>query len=151
MFSGPEYDVEVRAAAEGLPFQFLGWRDDVPAVLSDLDILAVPSGPHEATTRTILEAYAAGIPVVAFRHGGIPEVVTDNRTGWLVDPSPEALATKLSQLIEEPDRLCQVGAQAHQIWRQRYTLERYQKEVVSILERHHQRTPFQRVGTRTPA
>ena len=151
MFSRPGYDAEVRGAAQGLPIQFLGWRDDVADVLAGLDILAVPSGPNEATTRTILEAYSAGVPVVAFRGGGIPEVVEHGRTGWLIDPSPEALAAKFAELIANPTQLRNAGQQAHREWRERFTLERYRKEVVSILERHHQRTPFQSVGIRTPA
>jgi glycosyltransferase involved in cell wall biosynthesis len=151
MFSRPGYDLEVRAAADGLPVEFLGWRDDVSTVLANLDVLAVPSGPNEATTRTILEAYSAGIPVVAFRSGGIPEVVEHGRTGWLIDPSPEALAAKLVDLIANPNQLRDAGGRAREIWREKYTLERYQTEVLSILERHHHRTPFQSVGMRTPA
>jgi glycosyltransferase involved in cell wall biosynthesis len=151
MFSRPGYDAEVRAAADGLPIEFLGWRDDVSTVLATLDLLAVPSGPNEATTRTILEAYSTGIPVVAFRSGGIPEVVEHGRTGWLIDPSPEALAAKLADLIANPHQLREVGGRAREVWREKYTLDRYQTEVVSILERHHQRTPFQSVGMRTPA
>jgi glycosyltransferase involved in cell wall biosynthesis len=151
MFSRAGYDLDVRAAAQGLPIQFLGWRDDIADVLAGLDVLAVPSGPNEATTRTILEAYSTGVPVVAFRSGGIPEVVEHGRTGWLVDPTPEALAAKLGELIAHPGQLLDAGQQARRAWRGKYTLDRYQNEVVSILDRHHQRTPFQSAGTRTPA
>jgi len=151
MFSPPGYDSEVRSAAEGLPVEFLGWRDDVASVLAGLDILAVPSGPNEATTRTILEAYSAGIPVVAFRSGGIPEVVEDGRTGWLTDPTPEALAAKLAELMADPAQLSEAGRRASFAWREKYTIDRYQNEVLSILERHHQRTPAHNVGIRTPA
>src|SRR5262249_55142065 len=75
LFADPaaaHYFERVREAARGLPFEFLGWRDDAGAVLSQLDLLVVPSEPGEATTRVILEAYAAGVPVIASCSGGIP-------------------------------------------------------------------------------
>jgi len=75
MFSTSSYYEEVIREARGLPVQFLEWQSDVGAVLSNLDLLVVPSTPFEATTRVILEAYATGLPVVAFPSGGIPEVV----------------------------------------------------------------------------
>jgi glycosyltransferase involved in cell wall biosynthesis len=151
MFTRPGYDAEVRTAAQGVPIKFLGWRDDIATVLADLDVLAVPSGPHEATTRTILEAYSAGVPVVAFRSGGIPEVVEHSRTGWLTDATPQALADVFVELIANPARLEAAGEHALRGWREKYKLERYQNEVISILERHHQRTPLHNAGIKTPA
>lgn len=72
MFSEQAYVDEVHKLAEGLPVEFLGWRDDVAAVLTDLDLLVAPSTAAEATTRVILEAFSAGVPVVAYAIGGIP-------------------------------------------------------------------------------
>ena len=66
------YEREVRARAVGVPVEFAGWITDVYAALARIDVLLVPSAPPEATTRVILEAYAAGVPVVAFASGGIP-------------------------------------------------------------------------------
>ena len=84
-----EYDAEVRAAAAGLPVEFAGWATDVYDALADLDLLLVPSAAHEATTRVILEAFAAGVPVIAFRSGGIPEVVDHDVDGLLAGSSEE--------------------------------------------------------------
>ncbi len=78
------YDAEVRAAADGMPVEFAGWSSDVYGALSGLDVLLVPSSAQEATTRVIPEAYAAGVPVVAFASGGIGEVVTSGHDGFLV-------------------------------------------------------------------
>ena len=65
--------------------------------MAQLDLLLVPSAGHEATTRVILEAFAAGLPVIAFASGGIPEVVQDGVTGLLANSSQHMarLATEL--------------------------------------------------------
>ena len=81
------YAAQVRTDAEGLPVEFAGWVDDIYACMAQLDLLLVPSAGHEATTRVILEAFAAGLPVIAFASGGIPEVVDDGVTGLLAKTS----------------------------------------------------------------
>src|SRR5437879_2331964 len=100
------YFERVREAAAGLPFEFSGWCDDVGAALSQLDLLVVPSAPGEATTRVILESYAAGVPVVASSSGGIPEIVSDGETGFLVPPgNPTRLAAKIREALADPAAL----------------------------------------------
>ena len=156
LFSDPDYAAGVRSAAVGLPIEFLGWRDDVSSILAGLDLLVVPSSPIEAIPRVILEAYSAGVPVVAYRTGGIPEVVEHARTGWLVDPTPEALATQLRELLANPEQLRPVPQQARAAWHDKYTIERYQSEVVAIFDRfdpapNAQRTPLHSAGASTRA
>ena len=156
LFSDPDYAARVQAAAKGLPIEFLGWRDDIAPVLANLDLLVVPSSPIEATARVILEAYSAGVPVVAFRCGGIPEVVEHGRTGWLVNPTPEALAKKVHELLADPGKLRSVSRQARAAWQENYTIERYQNELVDVLERfepapNHQRAPLHKAGSSTRA
>ena len=156
LFSDPDYAARVRAAASGLPIEFLGWRDDISSVLAGLDLLVVPSSPIEATSRVILEAYSAGVPVVAYRSGGVPEVVEHARTGWLVDPTPEALASRLRDLLANPEQLRPVSRQARAAWQEKYTIERYQNDVVAVLERfdpapNAQRTPLHSAGASTRA
>jgi len=72
----------------GPRFQFLGMRDDVPALMAAMDLCVVPS-INEGMGRVILEAGAAGTPVVATNVGGIPEVVKETVTGLLVRPRDE--------------------------------------------------------------
>ena len=82
----------------------------VPAVLAHLDVLVLPS-VYEELGSVIVEAMASGVPVVATRVGGIPEVVRDGETGLLVDSPPgvgdetlaAALATALDALVSGPD------------------------------------------------
>jgi glycosyltransferase involved in cell wall biosynthesis len=136
LFSEPgveQYAREVRAHAAGLPVEFTGWVDDPAAALAETDLLLVPSTLVEATTRVILEAYAAGTPVIAFGNGGIPEVVDDGRTGRLVR-SVEEMARAAIDLLADPARRVAMSAAARECWEQRFTLERYRGEMIEALE-----------------
>jgi len=130
------YAARVRELAAGLPVEFTGWRDDVYTVLAGLDLLVVPSLPGEATTRVILEAYAAGVPVVATASGGIAEVVTDGQTGALAPRfTPYSLANRIHALMTgPPDQLAELSSNAKKAWRERFTLEIYQRHIVEIVE-----------------
>src|ERR1019366_3307065 len=109
LFSNPaamRYCAELEALAEDLPVEFSGWTEDVEGVLATLDLLVVPSAAIDATPRVILEAFAAGVPVVAFASGGIPEIVEHGVTGCLVEArSPKALAFAIRDVLREPERL----------------------------------------------
>jgi sugar transferase (PEP-CTERM/EpsH1 system associated) len=97
-------ELETAVAALGLTgrVRLLGERADVPRVLAGLDVFAL-SSLGEGISNTILEAMATGLPVVATRVGGNPELVVDGSTGLLVPPrSPEALASALRPYLDEP-------------------------------------------------
>ncbi len=128
------YAREVKAAAEGLPVEFPAWVADVRAAFARIDLLLVPSAPHEATTRVILESYAAGVPVIAFRSGGIPEVIEDGVTGSLAG-SAEEMAARAIDLLLSPERYAAVSRAARECWRRRFSLDRYRREVADWLER----------------
>jgi glycosyltransferase involved in cell wall biosynthesis len=132
--SGAEqYDRDVRARSVGLPVEFAGWIDEVGVALSQTDILLVPSTPVEATTRVILEAYSAGVPVIALANGGIPEVVENGRSGFLVR-SVEEMADAAVQLLADADRRAAMSAMARELWERRFTLERFRREIAAALE-----------------
>jgi glycosyltransferase involved in cell wall biosynthesis len=139
LFSNPaavEYSERVRKAAIGLPVEFLGWRDDVHSVLAGLDLLVAPSAPGESTTRVILEAFAAGVPVVATRSGGIPEIVSDGETGYLLRAGdPETIAAKIREVVEDENALARIACNALRVWGERYTLAQYQSRILNILEK----------------
>lgn len=132
MFSDPEYEENVRQAAEGLPVDFPGWADDVYAAMERLDLLLVPSALVEATTRVILEAFAAGLPVIAFGVGGIPEVVEPGRDGLLVS-SPEEMARETIALLNDARRRAEMSDVARETWSRRFTLERFHEEMLGEL------------------
>jgi glycosyltransferase involved in cell wall biosynthesis len=83
-------------------FTFLGSRNDIPNVLSVMDIFTLTS-TREGFSNAILEAMAVGLPIVATDVGGNAEAVVDGETGFIVPPNdPEELALALIKLIESP-------------------------------------------------
>ena len=136
LFSSPFYNRRVRAEAEGLPIEFTGWRNDIRDVISSLDLVVVPSTAVEATTRVIMEAFSAGVPVVAFRSGGIPEIVDDGITGVLSAPTAGDLASKLLELLSNGGALLDgISARASAAFAARFTLDRFRAEVLDAVGR----------------
>lgn len=86
--------------------EFTGFiqNDKIPEILHSLDIYVHPSICQESFGVSILEASACGIPVVATRVGGVPEVCIDGQTGLLIEPNnPEALAEAIIKLANDPE------------------------------------------------
>ena len=133
LFSGDRYEHEVRGRAKGMPVEFAGWSRDVGAALDGAAILLAPSTAVEATTRVILEAYAAGVPVIAFANGGIPEVVEHGRTGFLARSAPE-MAEYAVELLRDPGLRARISAATRDYWARRFTLEQHRREVLAVLE-----------------
>jgi len=134
--SALRYGAELVALAKDLPVEFTGWQQDIDSVLSTLDLLVVPSAPIDATPRVILEAFAAGVPVIAFASGGIPEIVEHNVTGFLVEErSHEALAGAMRHwLLREPERLREASACARLKAGSEFSLERYQGQILEAMQ-----------------
>jgi glycosyltransferase involved in cell wall biosynthesis len=137
MFSSPEYRDRVVAASRGLPIEFVGWQNDIALTFSNLDLLVVPSTRFEATTRVILEAYSARLPVVAFPSGGIPEIVRDNETGFLAKAvTPDALAQRIASVLRMSSATVNaIIANAKRAWEQSYRLDIYQDGVCQVVAR----------------
>jgi glycosyltransferase involved in cell wall biosynthesis len=131
LFSGPEYLERVKEASRNLPFEFLGWQDDIGAVFSQLDLLVVPSSDIDSTPRVVIEAFSGGIPVIAFPSGGIPEILEDQKTGFLAErATPAALAARIASVLRMGLRpLREVAGRAKATWKEKYTLARFQEEV----------------------
>ena len=91
---------------------FAGFRDDVPDLLSAADIAVQPS-LSEGLGTSVLEACAAGLPVIASRTGGIPDIIRDSETGLLVEPGSHAdLAAAMIQCASDPSMRLRIGAAA---------------------------------------
>ncbi|MGH7264257.1 MAG: glycosyltransferase family 4 protein, partial [Candidatus Rokuibacteriota bacterium] len=89
---------------------FAGYRgDDLPDMLAAMDCFVLLGSGSEESCRAVLEAMAAGRPVVAARVGALPETVAEGRTGWLVDGDPDRVAERLAALLLDPDRARTMG------------------------------------------
>lgn len=118
--------LERLARARGLEahVEFLGHREDVPALLHQADAFVLPSR-SEAFPNGVVEAMAAGLPVVASAVGGLLELVEDGRTGLLVAPGdPDQLTAALRRLVQQPALAAALGSAARETVRRRYAFER---------------------------
>lgn len=110
----------------------LGQRADVAALLPGFDVL-VNSSIFEGVSLTILEAMAAGLPIVATRVGGTPEVIEDGVTGVLVPArQPHAIVEALLRLAIDPDRGRTLGAAARERFETQYSIEQMVNRYASI-------------------
>lgn len=110
-------DLERRRDALGLGdrVRFLGFRDDVADLLGAADVVCFASR-NEGLPVALMEACAAGRPVVGTRVGGIPDVVRDGHSGLLLDPEdPAALAGALVTLAADPARRADMGRAAAEV------------------------------------
>ena len=123
--TGPlEAGLRDRAAPLGDAVKFLGHREDMAALLSAADIVALPSAA-EALPTVLLEAAAAARPVVATAVGGTAEIVKDCRTGWLVDAGDAAgLADGIVALLADPDRAHRFGAEGRALAEKQFGIDR---------------------------
>jgi glycosyltransferase involved in cell wall biosynthesis len=129
-----EYAERVRTAAEGLPIEFAGWTGDVHSAMAELDLLLVPSAPYEATTRVIPEAFASALPVIAFRSGGIPEIIDNGVDGLLARDAEDMADLAIVLLTGDPRRLISIAHCARETWERRFMLERYHRELLRAIE-----------------
>lgn len=124
-------DLERLAGRLGLPVRFLGFRADAPALMAEFDILVVPSFT-EGTPLVVLEAAAAGVPVVASAVGGIPDQVRNGVDGLLVPPGNHlALADACTRLLSDRS----LAARLARSLRERHTAHGGFAATVDALER----------------
>jgi glycosyltransferase involved in cell wall biosynthesis len=111
-FDRPRLEREVEQMDLTSAVTFLGWRPDLGDLLRGWDVFAQAS-LEEAFGIAALEAMAAGLPVVATRVGGVPELVEHGETGWLVPRGDvAALAARMHALLLDADRRLAMGAAA---------------------------------------
>ena len=125
--SGPkEAEIREQISAGGLQEHFIltGSRRDIPEILNSLDIFVLPA-QLEALGQAIIEAMAAGLPVVASRVGGIPELVQDGVTGLLVPAEDvRALAGAVNSLLDDPRLARRMGAQGRRFVQAEFSYRR---------------------------
>jgi glycosyltransferase involved in cell wall biosynthesis len=135
-------DGELRAQLEHLSAQFgletrvhfLGWRENLAPIYSDLDLLALTS-ENEGTPVAVLEAMAAGVPVVATAVGGVPDVIRAGETGMLVTSlEDEAFARAMEDALRNTARSRTMAERARSEVLARFGQERMLAETVRLYE-----------------
>jgi glycosyltransferase involved in cell wall biosynthesis len=114
--------------------RFFGARDDVADLLPDFDVFVLPS-LAEGISNTILEAMACGLPVIATRVGGNPELVEHGRTGMLVGTDdPEALAGAILHYFNNSDDTQRHAGAARKAAVDRFSIDRMVREYTSLYD-----------------
>ena len=116
--------------------RLLGERDDVPEILRAVDLLLVPSW-EEPFGRTIIEAMASGVPVVATDIGGPPEILgqDEDRCGLVLPPrQPEVWAGAIQDLLADSTQLAEMGQRGREVARRRFGVERHVSAVMEVYE-----------------
>lgn len=104
---------------------FAGARNDVAALLAAMDVFVLCSFTIECFPMALLEAMASGLPAVCTAVGGVPELVDDGSTGYLVPPrDPDALAARLVELLTSDDQRRRFGSAARARVEAEFTLQR---------------------------
>jgi glycosyltransferase involved in cell wall biosynthesis len=147
---GPEREALSRQIAElglGTRVSLLGWRTDVSQLLAASDLFVVASR-NEGVPMSMLDAMAAGTPVVATAVGGVAEAIHNGRSGLLVGPDdPAALAAAISRVLDDPELRERFVQAARADVREHYSTQAMATAVGGIYDRLLARAPA-RAGTR---
>lgn len=139
MFGEEAYEAELRAQAQHLGLEdcveFLGFRADVFAVVEGLNILVHASTTGEPFGQVIIEGMALGKPVVATNGGGVPEIVVEGVTGYLVPMNDaDAMTNAVLDLLQDPDRAQAMGQAGYERVQECFTIELTVKRVEAIYD-----------------
>ncbi|MFZ0798418.1 MAG: glycosyltransferase family 4 protein, partial [Terriglobales bacterium] len=122
---------------------FLGDRQDMPAVLASMDV-AVNTSDSESLSNVILEAMAAGLPVVAYSVGGNSELVSHQHGALIPAGNETAFADAVQNLLADAPLCQQLGRKAQQFAQQNFSLDRvrqrYAELYVTLLQKKRGRT-----------
>jgi glycosyltransferase involved in cell wall biosynthesis len=111
---------------------FAGARDDIPDLLASFDVFAFPS-LFEGLCLAVIEAQAAGIPVVATPVGGIRETVVEGETGFLCPPRDSAaLAERIIECLDRPDQARRIAETARNRVQERFSERRMVDETLAL-------------------
>ena len=125
-------ELEQRAIDLGLGpiVHFLGWRQDLPAIYADLDLVMLTSR-NEGTPVSLIEAQAAACPVIATAVGGVPDIIVDGQAGYLVPPDDaQALAEAVSKALEGNSR--EMGQAGRQAVSERFAVRRLVRDIETL-------------------
>lgn len=115
--------------------EFLGRRSDIPEILSRLDVLVLATTTQEGFGRVIIEAFAAGVPVVATSVGGVTEIIRDGDNGLLVPPGDsQAMGEAIVRLLKDRQLSGELAQRARKDAEEKYTLDKMVNDTVKVYE-----------------
>ena len=124
-----------RRLGVGERVRLLGFREDVGTVLGAADLIAVPSTAPDPLPGSAIEAAAAGCAVIASAHGGLPEIITDRKTGRLLTPGDaSALAGAAAELLDRPELRRRLGQAARADVRVRFGARRLLSSIEELYD-----------------
>lgn len=114
---------------------FTGFREEIPQIMSSLDIVVLSSTHLEGFSRIILEGMASSKPVIATRVGGNPEAVKDGKTGILVSPGdPQRLARAILELVKNENKRFQLGIAGRRRAEKLFNIEKNIAQIEKLYE-----------------
>lgn len=134
--SGPECDyLNDRSKELGLTdvVEFVGQvrYEETPKYYCEADVFVYPSEALEGLPMSVVEAMAAGLPVIASKVGGIPEAVTDGETGLLVEPgNVQELSAALTKLLTNDELRSEMGRRAREVAEEKFSQEKMVEETM---------------------
>ena len=103
--------------------EFLGTQKDIPEILSNLDLLVFASTYPESFGRVIIEAQAAGVPVVATKVGGVVDIIDDGVTGLLVPPrDPQSMYEAILKIIKDVKLCCSLAENGYKKIKEKFNV-----------------------------
>jgi glycosyltransferase involved in cell wall biosynthesis len=129
---GPAFCERAEALGVAGRLAFLPGFHDAAPLMEAFDFLVVPSTRNEALPLVILEAMAAGTPVIASRLSGIPEAVVDGETGFTFAPGDADALARLLERAADPEEGAALGMNARERWRNRFSIDRMVRETRAV-------------------
>jgi len=138
--AGAEYERALHRRVQELglasAIRFVGFRTDVPDLMNALDVIVHASIRGEPFGRVILEGMLLRKSVIAAAAGGVPELIRDGETGYLVAPGDSAvLADRLVSLLGDPQLRADIGARAQAWAREQFSLAQHVSMMTKLYER----------------
>lgn len=113
--------------------EFLGWCEDTPQLMSEADLLVMPS-LDEGVPNAVQEAMYLGLPVLVSDVGGMPEIVQHGNTGWVLPPrEPTAWAAQMARCLADPKATAAVGQAAARYAAARFGTEAWGRRYAQII------------------
>ena len=139
LFGEEEYAAQLKQLVKDLNLtsrvKFLGFRRDVPRLMTGCDLIAHTSTSPEPASRVLVETMLAGKPLIASRNGGTSELVQEDVMGLLFPAGDHhALAETINKCQQQPEYTAQMAATGQKLARDRFTLAKNQQQVVQLLQ-----------------